>query len=152
MLCAGYLYSSIDALERQDYEECKWFCLAGIDMLPCYPEKITVQDFTDVLSRAKGRALVERPILVDNEVKDETKEDETVEIDFSDFDDREQIVISFLKEHHEATEMDLRSVLDTRRVAGIINGILTKTAEMGISLIEKRGVGDRGEIYGYIGS
>ncbi|HJJ48612.1 MAG TPA: hypothetical protein O0X39_06465 [Methanocorpusculum sp.] len=156
MLCAGYLYSGLDALERQDYEECKWYCLAGIDMLPCYPEKITVQDFTDVLARAKGRALVERPVLVDSESESPSAENtgssDSVELDMTEFDEREQKAIAFIKEHREATEMDLRSVLDTRRVTGIMNAVLAKTAEMGVSLIEKRGVGDRGEIYGYIGS
>ena len=68
-----------------------------------------------------------------------------------DLDEREQQVIAFLKEHREATEMDLRSVLNTRRVTGIVNGILTKAAEKGVKIIEKRGVGDRGEIYGYTG-
>ncbi|HJJ28519.1 MAG TPA: hypothetical protein O0X70_03915 [Methanocorpusculum sp.] len=161
MLCAGYLYSGLDALERQDYEECKWYCLAGIDMLPCYPDKITVQDFTDVLARAKGRALVERPVLVDKEAEAQAAaaaaaaagaDGDAVEIDMDEFDEREQKAIAFIKEHREATEMDLRSVLETRRVAGIMNAVLAKTAEMGISLIEKRGVGDRGEVYGYIGS
>ncbi|HJK48104.1 MAG TPA: hypothetical protein O0X81_04220, partial [Methanocorpusculum sp.] len=68
-----------------------------------------------------------------------------------DLDEREQQVVAFLKEHREATEMDLRSVLNTRRVTGIVNGILTKAAEKGVKIIEKRGVGNRGEIYGYTG-
>ncbi len=47
--------------------------------------------------------------------------------------------------------MDLRAVLETRRVAGIVNSMLAKLAKHGISLIEKRGVGELGEVYGYIG-
>ncbi len=150
MLSAGYLYSGIDALERQDYETSKWCCLAGIDVLPCYPEKIRVDDFMDVLSRLKGRALVERPVIVETQVEEEEVEMQNYDLSF--LDSRESTVFSFLKEHREATEMDLRAVLETRRVAGIVNSMLTKLAEHGISLIEKRGVGERGEVYGYVGT
>ena len=152
MLSAGYLYSAIDALVRQDYETCKWCCLAGIDVLPCYPDKISVGDFMDVLSSLKGRALAERPVIVDKSSESEDKEPEEESQDLSFLDERETSVFLFLKEHREATEMDLRAVLETRRVTGIVNSMLTKLAERGISLIEKRGLGDRGEVYGYIGT
>ncbi len=158
MLAAVYLYAAIDTLECGSFEDCKWFCFAGIDVLPCYPEKITIQDFTDILSRVKGRAVAERPILLEKaeEVSAESLEtsvlEETAEEDIlPNLDEREKQLIAFLREHGEATEMDLRSVLDTRRVTGIINTLLEKTAELGITLIEKRGIGERGEIYGYVG-
>lgn len=152
MLSAGYLYSAMDALECGDCEGCKWYCLAGIDVLPCYPERISVNDFTEILSHAKGRALVERPVLLDKAAAELKIADETQDEDIMpDLDDRERKALEFLKEHREATEMDLRAVLETRRVAGIINTIMDKASEAGVSLIEKRGVGDRGEIYGYIG-
>ncbi|MDO9523842.1 MAG: hypothetical protein Q7J08_09075 [Methanocorpusculum sp.] len=150
MLSAGYLYSGIDALERQDYETCKWCCLAGIDVLPCYPARIRVEDFMDVLSRLKGRALAERPVIVETQVEEEEQKTDAYDLSF--LDSRESAVFIFLKEHREATEMDLRAVLETRRVAGIVNSMLTKLAEHGISLIEKRGVGERGEVYGYVGT
>ena len=155
MLAAVYLYSAVDALECGNYEDCKWFCLSGIDVLPCYPETISIQDFSDILARVKGRAISERPILMEKaaEASGETEaapqsgEEELL----PNLDDREKKLLAFLREHREATEMDLRSVLDTRRVAGIVNGLLAKTAEFGVTLIEKRGVGERGEVYGYVG-
>ena len=155
MLAAVYLYSAVDALECGNYEDCKWFCLSGIDVLPCYPETISIQDFSDILARVKGRAISERPILmekaaeasVETEAAPQAGEEELL----PNLDDREKKLLAFLREHREATEMDLRSVLDTRRVAGIVNGLLAKTAEFGVTLIEKRGVGERGEIYGYVG-
>ena len=155
MLAAVYLYSAVDALECGNYEDCKWFCLSGIDVLPCYPETISIQDFSDILARVKGRAISERPILmekaaeasVETEAAPQAGEEELL----PNLDDREKKLLAFLREHREATEMDLRSVLDTRRVAGIVNGLLAKTAEFGVTLIEKRGVGERGEVYGYVG-
>ncbi|HJJ96771.1 MAG TPA: hypothetical protein O0X38_03905 [Methanocorpusculum sp.] len=108
-----------------------------------------------LLSQAKGRALAERPVLLEKNAWLETTADPGSEpapvANLLDLDEREQQVIAFLKEHREATEMDLRTVLNTRRVTGIVNGILTKAAEKGVKIIEKRGVGDRGEIYGYTG-
>ena len=155
MLAAVYLYSAVDALECGNYEDCKWFCLSGIDVLPCYPETISIQDFSDILARVKGRAISERPILMEKaaEASGETEEipQSGEEEILPNLDDREKKLLAFLREHREATEMDLRSVLDTRRVAGIINGLLAKTAEFGVTLIEKRGVGERGEVYGYVG-
>lgn len=155
MLAVGLLYAAGDALERQDYEECKWHCLLGLDVMPCYPAVIKVEDFMQLLSQAKGRALAERPVLMEkNSWLASTAsgdEEATPVANLLDLDDREQQVVAFLQEHREATEMDLRSVLSTRRVTGIVNGILTKAAEKGVKIIEKRGVGDRGEIYGYVG-
>ena len=155
MLAVGLLYAAGDALERQDYEECKWHCLLGLDVMPCYPAVIKVEDFMQLLSQAKGRALAERPVLLEKNAWLETTADPGSEpapvANLLDLDEREQQVIAFLKEHREATEMDLRTVLNTRRVTGIVNSILTKAAEKGVKIIEKRGVGDRGEIYGYTG-
>ena len=154
MLSAVYLYSAVDSLECGSYEDCKWFCLAGIDVLPCYPATISIQDFTDILSRTKGRAIAERPILIEKaaEAAEEVVEEVSAEEDIlPNLDEREKKLLSFLREHREATEMDLRSVLDTRRVAGIVNSLLAKTADFGVTLIEKRGVGERGEVYVYVG-
>ncbi|MBE6506536.1 MAG: hypothetical protein E7Z72_01240 [Methanocorpusculum parvum] len=155
MLSAVYLYAAVDALECGYLEDCKWFCLAGIDVLPCYPETISLQDFTDILSRVKGRAIAERPILLEKAAEAAAEPEEGLpeaeEDLLPNLDDREKKLLSFLREHREATEMDLRSVLDTRRVTGIVNSLLAKTAEYGVTLIEKRGVGERGEVYGYIG-
>ena len=158
MLAALYLYSAVDAIESRSFEDCKWFCLAGIDVLPCFPDKIHIQDFNDLLIRAKGRALSERPILMEKtaaQVSEETAvpEEETAEEEvMPNLDEREKKIIAFIREHREATEMDLRALLDTRRAAGIVNALIEKTADLGLTLIEKRGTGERGEIYGYVGS
>ena len=159
MLSSMYLYSAVEALEQRNFEECKWFCLSGIDVLPCYPAKIQIQDFTDILVQAKGRSLYERPVLRSETVAsesqghDDTSSDESSNEDalLPNLDERERKIISFLREHKEATEMDLRSILDTRRVTGIVNSLIEKTKEFGVTMIEKRGVGDRGEVYGYVG-
>ncbi|MDR3101967.1 MAG: hypothetical protein LBU24_01845 [Methanocalculaceae archaeon] len=65
MLAVGLLYAAGDALERQDYEECKWHCLFGLDVIPCYPVTIKVEDFMQLLAQTKDRALAERPVLLE---------------------------------------------------------------------------------------
>ena len=124
--------------------------------MPMTPKKVTPMMNRQLLAQAKGRALAERPVLLEKNAWLETAteasaEEPTPVANLLDLDEREQQVVAFLKEHREATEMDLRSVLNTRRVTGIVNGILTKAAEKGVKIIEKRGVGNRGEIYGYTG-
>ena len=48
--------------------------------------------------------------------------------------------------------MELRKLLGTRRVVGMVNQLIQKTASKGLSLIEKKGVGDDGEVYEYTGT
>ncbi|MDR0438668.1 MAG: hypothetical protein LBH02_00395 [Methanocalculaceae archaeon] len=155
ILAVAHLYAADDALERQDYEECKWHCLLGLDVMPCYPADIKIENFVQVLSQVKDRMLAERSVFLEKNVWLETAAITNVEpesvVSLLDLDEREQQIVAFLKKHREASEMDLRSVLNTRRVTGTVNGILTKAAEKGVKIIEKRGVGDRGEIYGYTG-
>jgi hypothetical protein len=66
--------------------------------------------------------------------------------------EQEQRIIEFLRSHRKASEMDLRKLLGTRRVVGMVNQIIQKAASQGLSLITKKGVGDDGEVYEYTGT
>jgi hypothetical protein len=48
--------------------------------------------------------------------------------------------------------MDLRKLLGSRRVVGMVNQIIQKAASQGLSLIIKKGVGEDGEVYEYTGT
>jgi hypothetical protein len=48
--------------------------------------------------------------------------------------------------------MDLRKLLGTRRVVGMVNQLIQKTALQGLSLIVKKGVGEDGEVYEFTGT
>ncbi|NTW92384.1 MAG: hypothetical protein HGA40_02950, partial [Methanoregulaceae archaeon] len=65
-------------------------------------------------------------------------------------DEQERRIIEYLMDHHEATELELRRLLNTRRVVGIVNRIIQKAASSGIQILEKRGAGEGGEIYSYV--
>ena len=66
--------------------------------------------------------------------------------------EQEQKIVEFLRSHRKATEMDLRKVLGTRRVVGIVNILIQKAAAQGMSLVEKKGIGEEGEVYEYTGT
>jgi hypothetical protein len=66
--------------------------------------------------------------------------------------EQEQKIVTFLRSHRKASEMELRKILGTRRVVGIVNRLVEKAAAQGVSLIEKKGVGEDGEVYEYTGS
>ena len=66
--------------------------------------------------------------------------------------EQEQKIIEFLRSHRKASEMDLRKLLGTRRVVGMVNQLIQKATSKGLSLIEKKGVGEDGEVYEYTGT
>ncbi|KUG15285.1 hypothetical protein ASZ90_015064 [hydrocarbon metagenome] len=149
-LSVGYLVSASSALREQDYQACKEFCLRGLDIVPVTSSHIRPEDFVDLLKRCKEEAIGDLPIMEQRSTGSGTDEREEVVRKFIETcDEQERTVIRFLREHHEASEMDLRRLLNTRRVVGIMNRIIQKASASGIVLIEKRGTGEGGEVYGY---
>jgi hypothetical protein len=67
-------------------------------------------------------------------------------------DEQEQKIVEFLRSHKKANEIELRKALNTRRVVGIVNRLIQKAAAQNVTLIEKKGVGDDGEVYEYVGT
>ncbi len=65
--------------------------------------------------------------------------------------DTEIKIVSFLAIHKRATETDLRHLLSTRRVAGIVNLLIRKAKAQGIMIIERKGMSAEGEVYEYCG-
>ncbi len=148
ILAVASLYAASDALDRRDYQACKEHCLTGLDMMPCYPSSIRIGDFIPLLSQAKDHALSERPVIQRMQVDAVSEEIPIAERLM--LTEKEEKALAFIREHAEAHEMELRSLLGTRRVAGIINEIIRKAGEEGISIIEKRGISENGEIYAWV--
>ncbi len=148
ILAVASLYAASDALDKRDYQACKEHCLTGLDMMPCYPSSIRIEDFIPLLSQAKDHALSERPVI--QRMQADAVSEEIPIWERLMLTEKEEKAAAFIREHSEATEMELRSLLGTRRVAGIINEIIRKAGEEGISIIEKRGISENGEIYAWI--
>ena len=64
----------------------------------------------------------------------------------------EEKILAFLHSHRKASEVELRKLLGTRRVAGIVNRLVQKAASQGLSVLEKKGFGEDGEVYEYTGT
>jgi tetratricopeptide (TPR) repeat protein len=151
-LSVAYLVSASTALRAGNFRRCKEYCLRGLDTVPVISSHIRPDDFLDLVRSCKGEALCDLPVM---ESRKESEEGggRSAEIEkfLEECDDQEREIIEFLIEHHEAREMDLRQLLNTRRVVGIVNRIIQKSAARGLEIIEKKGSGEGGEMYAYIG-
>jgi tetratricopeptide (TPR) repeat protein len=148
ILSVASLYAASGALDDRDYQACKEHCLIGLDVMPCYPSSIRIEDFIPLLTYAKEHALSEDPVIpgVAAPVMEKVASlDELLSLN-----EKEAKVAAFLREHKETHEMELRSLLGTRRVAGVVNEIIRKAQEQGVSVIERRGVSENGEIYAWV--
>ncbi|HUH79300.1 MAG TPA: tetratricopeptide repeat protein [Methanoregula sp.] len=156
LLARAYLIGAAASLEEGDYARCKHFCLSGIDVLPGLPQDVTPEDFLVLIRTCKERAVADRPIMnvVSGRMPAIPPESPavhpvTARLGLSEM---EQKLVDFLRIHRTATEMELRRLLGTRRVVGIVNRIVQKASADGISLIGKKGVGEDGEVYEYTGT
>ena len=152
-LAKSLLYAASRSLEENEYTGCKESCLRGLDVIPPHSRDISPADFLELLEACKERTLYDVPIF-----HAEDKESPKLEIPAEtlhailDLDEKERKIVDFLKAHGRANEMDLRTLLGTRRAAGYVNRVLQKSAAKGVQIIEKKGVGQYGEIYEYCGA
>ncbi len=154
LLAIALLITGRQALEESDYAGCKRFCLRGIDVLPVHTKALQLEDFLNLIRSCKDRSIADRPIMDLTPAKWRAVQVSTlhqIRQDL-DLDEQEQKIVEFLRSHKKATESELRKALNTRRVAGIINRLNQKAAAKHITIIEKKGFGDDGEVYEYVGT
>jgi len=153
-LAAAYLNAAADALSREDYAACMRNCLCGIDVLPAYSRDCSPDDFLVLIHRTKEQMLTDCPVV--NAPRTENKVDSRRPVqalcDVMALSEPEQKILTFLATHGRASETDLRRLLGSRRVAGIVNLLIRKAAAQGIMLIEKKGMSAEGEVYEYCGT
>jgi tetratricopeptide (TPR) repeat protein len=154
LLAISLLIAARHALEESDYAGCKRFCLQGIDVLPVHTKAVQLEDFLALVRSCKDRSIADRPIMDLPQVKRRgVQVPAALQIrDELDLDEQEQKIVEFLRSHKKATEIELRKALNTRRVVGIVNRLIQKAAAKNVTIIEKKGVGDDGEVYEYVGT
>jgi len=152
-LAQSLLFSAAQALEENDFPGCKEACLRGLDIIPPRPRDLSPADFLALLEACKERTLYDIPLFHADEHERPGDEipAETLHA-LLELDENEKKIVDFLKAHGRANEMDLRTLLGTRRAAGYVNRLLQKSALKGVQIIEKKGVGQYGEIYEYCGA
>ncbi|MDD1695784.1 MAG: hypothetical protein LUQ54_02690 [Methanoregula sp.] len=154
LLAIAFFIAAANAHEEMDYAGCKYYCLCGIDVMPVHTRAIRLDDYLQLIKACKERSIADRPIMNAPLTKKRSVvvPKSQVITDQLGLTEQEQKIIEFLRSHRKASEMDLRKLLGTRRVVGIVNQIIQKAASQGLSLISKKGVGDDGEVYEYTGT
>ena len=154
LLATAFFIAATNAQEEMDYAGCKYYCLCGIDVMPAHTRAIGLEDYLQLIRACKERSIADRPIMNAPQTKKRS-----IAIPKSQFitdqlglSEQEQKVFEFLRSHRKASEMDLRKLLGTRRVVGMVNQIIQKATSQGLSLISKKGVGEDGEVYEYTGT
>jgi hypothetical protein len=152
LLAMAFFITASNALDGADYPGCKYYCLCGIDVMPVHATLILPEDFIRLIRACKEKSVADRPIMNVPQAQRKTAAPAPSVTDQLGLDEQEQKIIVFLRSHRKATEMELRTLLGTRRIAGIVNRLVQKAARKGVSIIEKRGVGENGEVYEYTGT
>ncbi len=147
------LARATDAFEAGRYDRAKECCLVGLDLFPVHAGELRLDDFYALLARCKEEAVLDRPVLgrtrsAAKPTVDTPPPPPPAALSLS---PQEARVVEFLREHRTATERELRAVLGTRRVAGLVNRLIRRAGEQGVALVERRGTGDEGEVYAYVG-
>ena len=122
-----------------------------MDILPAYSTCIATADFVAVLGRCKERAIVDLPVMDDEGMTAGVPAREVPQVRISGLDPQEEKILEFLKLHRRTSEADLRKLLGTRRVTGIMNRLIAKSVAQGVRLVAKKGSGEQGEMYEYTG-
>jgi hypothetical protein len=154
LLAIAYFIAATDAQEDMDYAGCKYFCLCGVDVMPAHSRAIRLEDYLQLIQACKERSIADRPIMNAPDTKKRTMPIPPVKVitDQLGLSEQEQKIVEFLRSHRKASEMDLRKLLGTRRVVGVVNQLIRKATLQGVTIIEKKGVGEDGEVYEYTGT
>ena len=153
-LAVTFFIIASNALADADFAACKYYCLSGMDVMPSHTRAIQLEDYLRLLRIGKAGAVADLPVMHARRPRKTAPEPEPVHAlaEKLGLSDQEQQIIVFLRSHRRATEADLRVLLGTRRVAGIMNRLMQKSSLQGIDLISKQGVGKDGEVYEYSGT
>lgn len=154
LLAMAYFMAATQVLAEEGYAACKRFCLTGMDVVPVHTRTVRPEEFLNLLRQCKEESLADPPVLQDpprNRMKGVVEPVSAVP-DLPGLTEQEEKIVSFLRSHRTATEMELRHLLGTRRVTGVVNRLMQKAALQGQAVIEKRGIGENGEIYEYTGT
>ncbi|MDD1681611.1 MAG: hypothetical protein LUQ35_08370, partial [Methanoregula sp.] len=152
LLAMAFFITASNALEETDYPGCKYYCLCGMDVMPALTTVIQPEDFLRLIRTCKEKSVADRPIMNNVRAHRKSAAPQPSVADQLGLDEQEQKIVLFLRSHRKATEMELRILLGTRRVVGMVNRLVQKAAQKGVHLLEKKGVGENGEIYEYTGT
>ena len=153
LLAMTFFIAGTTAHEEEDYARCKYCCLSGMDVMPAHTRTIHLEDFLTLIRSCKEKSVADRPIMNIPHAKKRAAASQPAKVitDQLGLTEQEAQILEFIRLHRTANEMELRKVLGTRRVVGIVNRLIQKASAQGLLLIAKKGVGGDGETYEYTG-
>ena len=154
LLSIAFFIAATSAQEEMDYAACKYYCLCGIDVMPAHPRTVRLEQYLQLIALCKERSIADRPIMNAPQIKKRAVPVEPAQVitEQLGLTEQEKKIVEFLRSHRKASEMDLRKMLGTRRVVGVVNQLIRKASSQGMNLISKKGVGEDGEVYEYTGT
>jgi tetratricopeptide (TPR) repeat protein len=154
LLSIAFFIAATSAQEEMDYAACKYYCLCGIDVMPAHPRTVRLEQYLQLIALCKERSIADRPIMNVPQIKKRAVPVEPAQVitEQLGLTEQEKKIVEFLRSHRKASEMDLRKMLGTRRVVGVVNQLIRKASSQGMNLISKKGVGEDGEVYEYTGT
>jgi tetratricopeptide (TPR) repeat protein len=154
LLAIAFFLAATNALEEADYAGCKYYCLCGMDVMPAQTRAIQLEDYLRIIRDCKERSIADRPVMREQPARNGQAPvpAENVFSDLPGLTPEEEKILAFLRSHRKASERELRTLLGSRRVVGIVNRLVRKAASQGLSVLEKKGFGEDGEVYEYTGT
>jgi tetratricopeptide (TPR) repeat protein len=139
--------------EQGELSECKRLCLIGLDVVPPHSLAVNPGDFTSLILRCKERMPADYPCFSDEQGQGPTpfSTPEPTMFDGGVLTEDEEKVLHFLREHGRAHERELRELMGSRRITGLIGQIIRKAREQGMVIVEREGMSENGEVYAYVG-
>jgi len=123
-------------------------------VMPARTRTIRLENYLQLIQVCKERSIADRPIMNAPQAKKRAAAVAPAQVitEQLGLSEQEKKIVEFLRLHRKASEMDLRKMLGTRRVVGVVNQLIQKAALRGMDLISKKGVGVDGEVYEYTGT
>ncbi|MDD1723518.1 MAG: hypothetical protein LUQ07_00145, partial [Methanospirillum sp.] len=143
---AGILAS--EELKAGRYEEGMRFCLDGLTEVSPHEEKVAESLFS-ILMACKTPGL---PMSYPGTRKTGTTPPvQKKPLPLSGLNPAEEAAVLHLMRHRVSTELELREITGTKRVAGLMNRLIRKISTEGWQVVVKEGFSESGEVYRYVG-
>lgn len=143
---AGIIAS--EELNAGRYEEGMRFCIEGLAEVPPQEEKVAESLFS-ILMACKTPGL---PMSYPGSGKiGTTRQEPKNPLPLSCLTPAEEAAVLHLMRHRVSTELELREITGTKRVAGLMNRLIRKISTEGWQVVVKEGFSESGEVYRYVG-
>ncbi|NLV26099.1 MAG: hypothetical protein GXY48_02870 [Methanomicrobiales archaeon] len=145
--CQAASLIATEELHNGRYSDGLTLCLDALEKVPPHDQKMAENLFS-VLMACKTPGLPVRYTIHD-QTRDNYPSGKPLAI--PGLTPAEESVLTYIRRHRVCSELELRSVCGTKRVAGLMNRLMRKTMAGGWQVLMKEGVSESGEVYRYEG-